>query len=57
LHIAGVTAATSVTGVNFSFGTEPGDNVPGVQVPDSGTTVALLGAALAGLALFHRKLT
>jgi hypothetical protein len=56
LNIPGVTASTSVTGVNFSFGTEAGDNVPGVQVPDTGTTVVLLGAALSGLGLFRRRL-
>jgi hypothetical protein len=56
LDITGVTAATGVTGVNFSFGTEAGDNVAGVQVPDGGTTVVLLGVALSGLGLFRRKL-
>jgi hypothetical protein len=61
LDITGVTTSASVTGVNFSFGTEAGDNVPGVDnpntpVPDSGTTALLLGAALSGLGLFRRKL-
>jgi len=55
LDITGVTTSTSVSGVNFSFGTAAGDNVPGVQVPDGGTTALLLGAALAGLSLFRRK--
>ena len=54
LNITGVTT-TSVSGVNFSFGTAAGDNVPGVQVTDGGTTALLLGAALAGIGWFRRK--
>ena len=61
LNIPGMTPSTSVTGVNFSFGTEAGDNVPGVNnpntpVPDAPSTVLLLGAALSALRVFRGKL-
>jgi hypothetical protein len=61
LNIAGLTAASDVNSMFFQFGTADGTNrVPGVpppSVPDSGTTVMLLGAAIAGLGLLRRKLS
>jgi VPDSG-CTERM motif len=39
-----------------SFFTFSSTTTPGVSVPDGGMTVALLGAALSGLALLRRKL-
>jgi len=62
LNIPGMTPSTSVTGVNFSFGTEAGDSVPGVNnpntpVPDAPSTVLLLGVALFALRAFRGKLS
>jgi hypothetical protein len=57
LNIPGLTAADVVNGIQFSFGTTPGLNIPGTSVPDGGTTVLLLGAALSGLGLIRRKLS
>jgi hypothetical protein len=57
LSIPGVTSDTVVNSATFSFGTTEGVNVTGVpiSVPDSGTTVLFLGAALSGLGLIRRK--
>ena len=48
LSIAGINADTVVTSAIFSFGTTPGDNVPGGgnSTPDTGTTAMLLGASV-----------
>jgi hypothetical protein len=51
---------SSITDIVFSFGTTAGDNVPVNPprgVPDGGTTVLMLGAALSGLGLIRRKLS
>jgi hypothetical protein len=60
LNVPGLTADSAINDVVFSFGTTDGNNVtgvPGVQeVPEGGTTVILLGAALSGLGLIRRKL-
>ena len=55
----GVNADTLVNDVVFSFGTTPGGNVPvnPPTVPDGGTTIMFLGAALSGLGLIRRKLS
>jgi hypothetical protein len=57
LNIPGLLATDVVNGVQFSFGTTAGVNIPGTSVPDGGTTVLLLGAALSGLGLIRRKLS
>lgn len=60
LNIPGLTAADVVNNVQFSFGTNPDSpTIPGTPpgVPDGGTTVLLLGAALSGLGLIRRKLS
>jgi hypothetical protein len=56
ISIAGLTAADTVTGVTFQFGTATGTNVSVGNVPDGGSTMMLLGCAVSGLALFRRKL-
>jgi hypothetical protein len=59
LSIPGVTSDTVVNSATFSFGTTAGVDIVGVPnsvVPDGGTTVLLLGAALSGLGLIRRKL-
>lgn len=58
LTIPGMTADTVINDVLFSFGTTSGVTSPGgpPTVPDGGTTVLLLGAALSGLGLIRRKL-
>ena len=57
LTINGISADTIVTGATFSFGTKPGDNVPGGgSVPDSGSTLMLLGAALGSVEVLRRLL-
>ncbi len=48
LAVAGVTAASTVTNVVFSFGTVEGDNHPGTQVPIPPSAL-LLGSGLLGL--------
>jgi len=56
LNVPGVNRDTLVNNVVFSFGTTPGNDVP-AGVPDDGTTVVLLGAALSGLGLIRHKLS
>jgi hypothetical protein len=57
LTINGISADTVVTGATFSFGTTPGDNVPGGgSMPDSGSTLMLLGAALGSVEVLRRLL-
>ncbi len=52
---AGIWTVTSTgSGTTFTFGAS---TQAGPQVPDGGTTVVLLGAALSGLAMFRRKLS
>jgi hypothetical protein len=57
LSIPGVTSDTVVNSATFSFGTSEGEDVMGdpISVPDSGTTVLFLAAALSGLGLIRRK--
>jgi hypothetical protein len=60
LNVPGVNADTLVNNIVFSFGTEAGNNVsltPPRGVPDGGTTVVLLGAALSALGLIRRRLS
>lgn len=62
LSIKGLTADSIVNSVTFRFGTAQETGwVPGKgetpPVPDGGTTVLLLGAAISGLALVRRKLS
>jgi len=60
INVPGVNVDSSVNDIVFSFGTTAGDNVPVNPprgVPDGGTTVLLLGAALSGLGLIRRKLS
>jgi hypothetical protein len=58
LSIPGVNVDTSVTDIQFSFGTTAGNDIPGLppgrSVPDGGSTVILLGSALSGLTLIRR---
>lgn len=44
LDLPDVSAATRVLGVVFQFGTAPGNNVPGTDVPEPATTLACLAA-------------
>jgi hypothetical protein len=60
LAVAGVTAATTVTGATFSFGTAAGNDTPGIQaVPEPSTLAlvasALVPASLAGLRRLRRS--
>ena len=48
LAVPGVTAGSTVSSVDFSFGTTDGNDVPGSPVPEP-TTLLLLGTAMAGL--------
>jgi hypothetical protein len=58
LAITGITANTLVTSATFSFGTQSGDNVPGIPgVPDGGSTIAFLGLARAGVELLRRAVS
>jgi len=59
LALGGVTSATTITGVTFSFGTGPdtflqtGPNPP-PPIPEP-TSIALLGTGMAGLAAMIRR--
>jgi hypothetical protein len=54
---AAITADTTVSGVVFSFGTQSGTNIPGQGAPDSGSTLMLLGLALAVCEFGRRALS
>jgi hypothetical protein len=48
VSVPGVTAASTISGATFSFGTTAGDNIPGIPVPEPST---LILAGLGGLSL------
>jgi hypothetical protein len=58
VDVSSVTAATTITGATFSFGTTPGANnvtgTPGTSVPEP-ASLGLLGLGLAGLGLARRR--
>jgi hypothetical protein len=55
LNIPGVTSGTTIASAIFSFGTTPGDNVPGIPaVPEPRYTV-FLSAGIFALALFYYR--
>ncbi len=57
LNVPGVTSSTTVTAVNFSFGTAEGNNVPGVPggtVPEP-ASMLLIGGGLLSLGLIRRR--
>ena len=58
LSIPGVTALSTISGVNIEFGTGPEGIIgtPPPSVADGGSTVALLGIALLGVTFVGRKL-
>jgi hypothetical protein len=51
----GLAPTTTVTAVNFSFGSEAHFHLPGVRHIPEPMSIALLGTGLIGLALFRRK--
>jgi len=53
--LTGVTVDSQITHVMFSYGTGPDTTSQGSKVPDSGLTVAMLGAGLIGLIGIRRK--
>src|ERR1019366_4294380 len=56
LTIAGLTAASQISDVTFSFGTIPGDDVPGNVVPEPGSLALLmLGSVVFGTAVLMRR--
>jgi len=55
LSIAGVTAATNVSNVVFSFGTTTGDNVPAAAVPEPGLNALLLFAGITASVFGYRR--
>jgi len=52
LAFAGATASTVISNVVFSFGTQPGENVPGVPIP---AAVWLFGSGLLALVVIARR--
>lgn len=58
LDVLGVTAASTITAATFSFGTGPGQNVPGVAVPEpaSSTLIAIGLVSLSGVGAVRRRL-
>ena len=52
LAFAGATASTVISNVVFSFGTQPGENVPGVPIP---AAVWLFGSGLLALVAIARR--
>jgi PEP-CTERM motif-containing protein len=55
LSIPGVTAATNVSDVIFSFGTTAGNNVPSTPPVPEPASLSLLVVGLLGIFLVHRK--
>jgi hypothetical protein len=60
LNITGVTADTTVSNVVFSFGTTPGDNVPGGSGPNTTipepVSLSLVGGGLLALGLLRKRM-
>jgi protein with PEP-CTERM/exosortase system signal len=55
LTIPGVTSGSTISNVRIQFGTAPETTI-GTPVPDGGSTVALLGLSMFGIAILGRKL-